>query len=104
MRPEAFMNERSDYVTCVLFFVAGSLAGAGGALLFAPQSGRDTRGRVARRLRRAGRSARDLTERAVRRADRIRGEAARRVEEATAALAGNGGAAAAPPATPTHSR
>ena len=97
------MNKRTDYLTCMLFFVAGGLAGAGGALLVAPASGQDTRGRMARRLRHAGRSARDLTERAVRRADRIRGEAARRVEEATAALAGNGTKAPATSATPSHS-
>ena len=85
------MNERTDYLTWMLFFVAGGLAGAGGALLFAPQSGRDTRGRMGRRLRRAGRSARDLGERAIRRGDQIRGKAARKVEEAAAVLAGNGG-------------
>jgi gas vesicle protein len=89
------MNERSDYMTWTLFFVAGSLAGAGAALLLAPQSGRDTRGRVARRLRRAGRSARDLTERAVRRSEELAGAAARRVEESAAVLAGNGGDPAA---------
>ncbi|MET0554427.1 MAG: YtxH domain-containing protein [Vicinamibacteria bacterium] len=74
------MNERSDHATWMLFFLAGGLAGAGAALLFAPQSGRDTRGRMSRRLRRAGRSARDLAERTVRRG-----------EEAAAVIAGNGG-------------
>jgi gas vesicle protein len=75
------MNERNDYLTWMLFFVAGGLAGAGGALLFAPQSGRDTRGRMARRLRRAGRSARDLGERAVHRGEELASDAARRVAE-----------------------
>jgi gas vesicle protein len=98
------MNERSDYVTWALFFVAGGLAGAGAALLLAPQSGRDTRGRVAGRLRRAGRSARDLTERAVRRGEELAGAAARRVEEGAAVLAGNGGDPAASASNPVLSR
>jgi gas vesicle protein len=98
------MNERSDYVTWALFFVTGGLAGAGAALLLAPQSGRDTRGRVARRLRRAGRSARDLTERAVRRGEELAGAAARRVEEGAAVLAGNGGDPAASASNPVLSR
>lgn len=54
------MHERSEHVTRILFFVAGGLAGAGAALFLAPQSGRDTRGRVGRRLRRAARKARAL--------------------------------------------
>jgi hypothetical protein len=80
-REEAFMNERTDYLTWIVFFVAGGLAGAGGALLFAPHSGRDTRGRMGRRLSRAGRAARDLGERALRRGEELGDEAAGRVEE-----------------------
>jgi gas vesicle protein len=76
------MNERTGYLTCMLFFVAGGLAGAGGALLFAPQSGRDTRGRMGRRLRRAGRAAREVGERVVRRGEELGSEVARPVEEA----------------------
>jgi gas vesicle protein len=52
------MHDRTEYATWILFFAAGSLAGAGAALLLAPQSGRDTRGRVGRRLRRATRALR----------------------------------------------
>ena len=58
------MHERNEYVGWMLFFVAGGLAGAGAALLLAPRSGRDTRGRVGRRLRRAARTARLLRDRA----------------------------------------
>lgn len=52
------MHDRTEYMTWLLFFAAGGLAGAGAALLLAPQSGRDTRGRVGRRLRRATRALR----------------------------------------------
>jgi hypothetical protein len=79
------MHERSEYLNWALFFVAGSLAGAGAALLLPPQSGRETRGRVARRLRRAGRST-------------------RRVQEGAAVLAGNGGDAEAWPSSHVPSR
>ena len=98
------MHDRSDYLNSMMFFVAGALAGAGGALLFAPQSGRDTRGRLTRRLRRAGRSARDLTENVVRRGEELGDAAVRRVEAAAAVLAGNGGATTAPSGNPAHSR
>jgi gas vesicle protein len=98
------MNERSDYATWMLFFAVGGLAGAGAALLFAPQSGRDTRGRMGRRLRRAGRSARDLAERTVRRGEELGSEATRRVEEAAAVIAGNGGERSATTANPPVSR
>ena len=56
------MHERSENVARILFLVAGGLAGAGAALLLAPQAGRATRGRVGRRLRRAARRARALRE------------------------------------------
>jgi gas vesicle protein len=85
------MNERSEYLICTLCFVVGGIAGAGAALLFAPPSGRDTLGRMGRRLRRAAGSARELTERAIRRGEEMGGEAARRVERASSSPAGNGG-------------
>jgi gas vesicle protein len=59
------MNERTEYMTWLCCFLAGGIAGASTALLLAPQSGRDTRGRMGRRLRRAARSARELRDRAV---------------------------------------
>jgi gas vesicle protein len=52
------MHDRNEHVARILFFVAGGLAGAGATLLLAPRSGRDTRGRLGRRLRRAARRAR----------------------------------------------
>jgi gas vesicle protein len=85
------MNDRSEYLICTLCFVVGGIAGAGAALLLAPQAGRDTRGRVGRRLRGAAGSARELAERAIRRGEEIGAEAARRVESASSLPAGNGG-------------
>jgi gas vesicle protein len=98
------MHDRTDYLNSMMFFVAGALAGAGGALLFAPQSGRDTRGRLGRRLRRAGRSAHDLTEKVVRRGEELGDAAVRRVEAAAAVIAGNGGEPSSPSGNPAHSR
>ena len=85
------MNERSEYLICTLCFVVGGIAGAGAALLLAPESGRNTRGRMSRRLRRAAGSAREMTDRVIRRGEEIGAEASRRVDEASSALAGNGG-------------
>lgn len=59
------MNERTEYMTWLCCFLAGGIAGASAALLLAPQSGRDTRGRMGRRLRRAARAARELRDRVV---------------------------------------
>jgi gas vesicle protein len=59
------MNQRTEYMTWLCCFLAGGIAGASTALLLAPQSGRDTRGRMGRRLRRAARSARELSARVV---------------------------------------
>jgi gas vesicle protein len=64
----------------------GALVGAGVALLFAPQSGQETRQRVARRARRLVRDARDRYDDVkdkARRARRERGRA-EEDEEATA--------------------
>lgn len=70
------MNKRTEYWTWLSCFLAGGIAGAGAALLLATESGRDTRGRVGRKLRRAARAARRLKHRVV---------------EADSVLAGNGG-------------
>lgn len=51
------MRQRPEYLMWMCCFLAGGMAGAGVGLLLAPQSGRDTRGRMGRRLRRAARSA-----------------------------------------------
>ena len=84
------MNNRTTYLSPMLCFLAGGLAGAGVALLLAPQSGKDTRETVRRTLRETDDSARELKDRVVRRGEEIRVEATRRVGAAASALAGNG--------------
>jgi gas vesicle protein len=50
------MDERNDNVMAgALLLVAGAILGAGAALLFAPQSGRQTRRDIARYARKTGR-------------------------------------------------
>lgn len=85
------MNDRTTYSTWFAF-LAGGFAGAGIALLLAPQSGKATRETMRLKLRETDESARELKERVVRRGEEIRDEAARRVSAAASALAGNGGA------------
>lgn len=84
------MNDRTAYATWMVGFLAGGLAGASLALLLAPQSGKATREGMQRKLSETAASARGLKDRAVRRGQGIRDEAARRVGAAAAALAGNG--------------
>jgi gas vesicle protein len=84
------MNDRSTYSSWMFCFLAGGLAGAGLALLLAPQSGKATRESMRRELRDTAYSARGLKDRVVRRGERIRAEAVRRVGAAASALAGNG--------------
>ncbi len=73
---------RSAYPAGLLTFLLGGLAGASIALLFAPQSGRDTRHKVSRRMRDGVDAARDLGNRMVSRGRDIRDEASRTLSEA----------------------
>jgi gas vesicle protein len=84
------MTDRTPYITPVLCFLAGGIAGASVALLMAPQSGEATREAVRRKLRETDASARELKEKIVRRGEEVRVEAARRVTAAASVLAGNG--------------
>lgn len=59
--PEVVFIEREDGGGALKWLVIGAALGAGLALLFAPQSGRETR----RELRRGARRVRDLAEEAV---------------------------------------
>lgn len=45
------MNERPSYLTWMVCFLAGSVAGAGAALLMAPQAGKVGRNRMSHKLR-----------------------------------------------------
>ena len=82
------MDDRTPHLNRMVAFLAGGLAGAGLALLLAPQSGRVTRERMGRKLRDSADSARELKGRLVRRGQEIRKEAAYRVDEAVSILAG----------------
>jgi YtxH-like protein len=93
---EILMNDRTpgcvSPLSSLFYFVAGSVAGAGVALLMAPQSGRATREMVRRRLRDTAGSTRQLKDRLIDRGRSIRDEATHRVDGAVSALAGNGDA------------
>jgi gas vesicle protein len=84
------MNERASHLSSVFYLLLGGVAGAGVALLLAPQSGREVRDRMGRRLRLSAGSVRALKDRVARKGQEIRAEATRRVDEAASALAGNG--------------
>lgn len=90
------MNDRSAGCTSpfslLFYFVAGGLAGAGVALLLAPQSGKATRDTMRRRLSSTAGSARHLRDDLIRRGREARHEAGHRIDDAVSALAGDGGA------------
>jgi len=84
------MNDRNSYVPSLFSFLAGTLAGAGVALLLAPQTGKATRAMLRQQLRDTADSARTLKDGVVRRGEELRGEATHRVTDAASALAGHG--------------
>jgi len=84
------MNERTAYSTCLLYFLAGGVAGVSVGLLLAPKSGKVTREAMRSKLRETADSARDLKDRVVRQGEQVREEATRRVGAAASALAGSG--------------
>jgi gas vesicle protein len=76
------MNEQSPYLSSIVFFLAGGVAGAGLSLLLAPQSGKATRQMMASRLKVSADSVRELRDRVVTRGEEAWDEAAHRVGEA----------------------
>jgi gas vesicle protein len=82
------MTDNTSYPAPPLYFLAGAVAGAGVALLLAPQAGRLTRRMINRRLRDAATSARDLKDDVVRQCQELRDEGALRFTEAASALTG----------------
>jgi len=90
-QPTGCTSHGTSYSALTFSFLAGGIAGATVALLLAPQSGKVTRQIMGRKLNDAADSARELTDRAIRRGQEIREEATYRVEEAACALAGKAG-------------
>jgi gas vesicle protein len=84
-------TDRSSPLSSMLFFLAGGVAGAGVALLLAPQSGTATRQMMRRSLREGAGSAGDLKDRLIRRGQKLREQARQRASGAVSALAGDGG-------------
>jgi gas vesicle protein len=87
------MNEQSTpspspYLSAMVAFLAGGIAGAGLSLLLAPQSGKATRQMMAGRLKGGADSARGLRDRVVTRGEEAWDEAALRVRDAASALSG----------------
>ena len=82
------MNTRSPYLLSTLGFLAGGIAGAGIALLLAPQSGRAIRQMMVRKANGGADSVRSLRDRMVTRGEEIWDETAHRVEDAASALSG----------------
>jgi gas vesicle protein len=86
------MNEQSPspspYLSSIVAFLAGGIAGAGVSLLLAPQSGKATRQSMASRLKGSTDSVRQLRDRVVTRGGEAWDEAALRVRDAASALSG----------------
>jgi gas vesicle protein len=78
-------NHEYGYASAVGWFLAGSVAGACTALLFAPAAGRKTREQLARRLRDTRESVTDFTDDLAEKAGRISDKAARLAGSASAA-------------------
>lgn len=85
------MNDRMPYVTSIVCFFAGGIAGATAALLLAPQSGRATRETMTRRMGDTADSARGMKDRVLQKGAEIWGEGAQRVSNAASALSGGDG-------------
>ena len=79
------MNDRMTYVASMAF-LAGGIAGAAAALVLAPQSGRATHDRMARKMAEAADSARATKARILQRGAEIRREAEHRVSAAASTL------------------
>ena len=72
---------RTEYPSTVLTFLLGGLAGASLALLLAPQSGRETRHAVGRRVRGGVSAAKDIKDRVARRGGDLRDRASRAMSD-----------------------
>ena len=82
------MNERSPYLSPVLWFLAGGIVGAGISLLAAPQSGKATRRMMAGKFSEGADSVRGFRDRVVMRGEEAWDEATQRMGDVVAAVAG----------------
>jgi gas vesicle protein len=82
------MNDRSPYLSSMLWCLAGGIAGVGLGLMLAPQSGKATRQMMSRKLQGGADSVRGLKDRVVARSEEIWDEAAHRAKEAASAVSG----------------
>ena len=80
------MKDRTSYSEWICF-VAGGLAGATVALLWAPRSGNDTRRRIGRTLRDAADDARDVEDGIISRIEEAEKQAQRADDEAISTAA-----------------
>jgi gas vesicle protein len=78
-------NNEYGYAGAVGWFLAGSVAGACAALLFAPATGKKTREQLARKFRNTRESVTDFTDDLAEKAGRISDKAARLAGSASAA-------------------
>lgn len=90
------MNDRTAGCTSpcdlMLYFLVGGVAGAGLALLLAPQSGRATREAIRHRVNDGAGAARELGDRMIHRARTVQAKARDHVDDAVTALTGDEGA------------
>jgi gas vesicle protein len=84
----ASMNDRMPYVTPIVSFLAGGIAGATAGFLLASRSGRATRERMARKMGDATDSVRQRKDRVLQTGGVLWGEAAHSVEDTASALSG----------------
>jgi len=84
------MSERDEFGAFLVGFIVGGLTGAVAALLFAPQSGEETRALIKDRSIELRDKAQVTAEEALARAEAVAADARRRVEELTAGYRGRG--------------
>lgn len=84
--PAVVIERRGSAGSGIAMFLLGAAVGAGVALLFAPQSGDDTRAELRRGARRLKRKARDLAEQSREVVDDLQRQGRTAVKDARSAL------------------
>jgi gas vesicle protein len=88
------MKRQPPYVSSLLWALAGGIVGGALGLILAPQSGQETRQRMASQLRGGADSVRDFRDRVIDRGGEAWDEATHRARQVAAALAGSASPAA----------